>query len=475
MAKIFNGWHTDGHRPVRREPATPGLPQTWVERVRQRGLSQFPVAVPALLAIAGAVVAMAMLTLDSVLGEEPVPSLLRFGEENARSLLAAVSGGLLTVVVLVFWVRMVAVQTSATLFSTRTVQTFLHDRFQQVTMGTVIGALSYMLVVMQAVPDGPAGMTSVPHLSMLAALLITAGVGVLVMESVSEGARSSETSSLLERICNDVLTQVRRIHPPAGEGVGPDSEPTSAAPPANPYHRVTAGQSGWVQRLDEDALLQALPAGTVAQLDVRVGLFLTEGTSLCRLWTSAENGDRAPEPGRDLPDDIDDRVRGAVAIGAGPTLDEDVGYGLRLLTDVAERALAPANGDTSVAEHAVMRLGVVLREVLLRDLPAPTREGEDGRVLLRPHELLPSEYVHKAFDRIRQSGAASPNVGLSLLSTLSMLRLELIDAGREPWVEPLCEQAELMLEAVQSDRTLSAVDTARLRDMALRQELVSET
>lgn len=452
-------------RTARRGAAAPRREPTWLQRVREGGLSQVMLAIPVLLALAGVGLAAALLTVDAVVSPEVLPGWLRFGQDNARALLTSVVGGLLTVVVLIFWVRMVAVSMASSMFSASVLQAFLRDRFQQVVMGAVIGAMAYTMVVSQAVPDAGVGRATVPHVSVAVAVVLVVGVAVLVVESVSEGARMVSTGTLLRRLSEDVVAQVRATHPERGTVHGPSvADFASPEPPDRPPHVVVAGDSGWVQRLDEDRLLVALPPGAVAELSVRVGHFLTEGTPLCRVWPAegAIDPQRTPEPGTDFDAEVDAGVRAAITLGDGPTMEQDVAYGLRLLSDVAERALAPATGDSSAAEQAIMRLGVVLRVVLLRDLPACTRTDEQGRMLLRPHELMPSDFVDRAFDRVRQAGAASPAVATALLETLRMLRDELARVGRHAWISPLERQARMVVEgAERSDMISSDVDCVR--------------
>jgi uncharacterized membrane protein len=438
------------------------------------GCSQVTLAIPVLFGLAGAGLGAVLLAVDGVVGPDALPRWLRFGQDNARALLSSVIGGLLTVVVLIFWVRMVAVQMTSSMFSASILQTFLHDRFQQMVMGAVIGALTYTMVVSQAVPDAGVGRAAVPHLSVAVAMLAIAAVAVLVVESVSEGARMISTGTMLRQLSEDVTTQVHATHPERDTAHGPSvADVASPEPPARPAYVVVAGGSGWVQRLDEDRILVELPPGAVAELSIRVGHFITEGTPLCRVWPAEGEIDpgRTPEPGVDLAAGVEAGVRAAVALGDGPTLEQDVAYGLRMLSDVAERALAPATGESSAAEQAIMRLGVVLRAVLLRDLPARTRQDDQQRMLLRPHELEPSDYVDRAFTRVRQAGAASPAVAVALLDTLRMLRDELVRVGRDAWVPPLERQAALVVEgAAGADLTRS--DLEYIRDRAVQHELV---
>lgn len=60
-------------RAARREEASPRHGVLWLNRIRERGLSYYPLIIPTLLTLAGLGLAAVMLTLDAALGESAVP------------------------------------------------------------------------------------------------------------------------------------------------------------------------------------------------------------------------------------------------------------------------------------------------------------------------------------------------------------------------------------------------------------------
>ncbi|WP_324273190.1 DUF2254 family protein [Blastococcus brunescens] len=138
---------------------------------------------------------------------------------------------------------------------------------------------------------------------------------------------------------------------------------------------MLAHDSGWVQRIDLGAVLDALPPQTIVEMAVRAGDFVTDGMPLATVRTEA-NGQ---------PDDrVTGAVRSAVEIGADPTLEQDLGYGITLLVDIAERAGAGSSSDSTTVREVVLHVGIVLRALLLRDLPPAWRTGSAGRAILLP-------------------------------------------------------------------------------------------
>ena len=65
----------------------------------------------------------------------------------------------------------------------------------------------------------------------------------------------------------------------------------------------------------------------------------------------------------------EDDLVGCIVVGKERTLHEDVAYGIRMLVDVAVRALAPASGDPTTAVQAIDRIHDCLRLLVSRDFP----------------------------------------------------------------------------------------------------------
>ena len=63
-------------------------------------------------------------------------------------------------------------------------------------------------------------------------------------------------------------------------------------------------------------------------------------------------------------------------------MDQDVGFGLRQLVDIAERALSPGINDPTTAVQAIDHLHDIVRRLATRALPPRQRVGDDGTSVL---------------------------------------------------------------------------------------------
>lgn len=400
---------------------------------------------PVLYAIAAIGLAVVMLLIDGAVGDQTVPGILRFGGQNGRTMLGALVGALLTVIALVFWVRMLAVQMISDEFPSRVLRHFLADRAQQETMGFIIATLVYCLVVLQAIPDENAGMDSVPNLSLSLAAVLAVAVAAVVVAAVRSGARSTQIGRLVRWLADDTVEKIRARHPERPETGEEEAitRPLPAMPEGEP-RMVRAARTGWVREVDEDTLLAALGPHGVMRLDVRSGAFVIEGIPVARVWDD------------DADTDTDDAIREAIRLDLEPSTYEDISFGIRLLVDIAERELSPSVGDSTTVQGVIVHLGYVLRELVLRDLPPTVRTGEDGRTLLRFRELSMESYIDLALERIRIVDSSSPDVAKTLLETVGMLVEECHTAGLPERADHFSHHARLIVEKIESQPLLEA-------------------
>jgi uncharacterized membrane protein len=93
-----------------------------------------------------------------------------------------------------------------------------------------------------------------------------------------------------------------------------------------------------------------------------------------------------------------------------PTIVRDVGFGLRQLVDIAERALSPGINDPTTAVQCLDRIHDLLRDLTTRPIPTVRVGAVDGRP--RAWQPAPSyhDLLHLALDEIRHWGATSMQV-----------------------------------------------------------------
>jgi uncharacterized membrane protein len=221
---------------------------------------------------------------------------------------------------------------------------------------------------------------------------------------------------------------------------------------------VTAPQDGWVTQASGTQLVTAVPAGTTLWLETRPGAYIHRGEELCTVWPIPQDTEQAAAS-----------IAAIIRVEDVRTMQQDVDFAIRQLVDIGLRALSPAVNDPTSAVEIVLRLGSLLRPLLVSDLPAEVIVDGLDRSLIRPWQLRHEEYVAHAFDQLRQHAGEQTQVLAALLRVLRMLIAHVRSQGRPQLAAPLRTQLKLTLTVVASNERLCAHDRTRL--YAIRCEL----
>ncbi|HZD79584.1 MAG TPA: DUF2254 domain-containing protein [Actinomycetota bacterium] len=392
--------------------------------------------VPALFLTAAIALAEGAITLDVTLHRAAfqLPVGLASTVASARSLLGTVASATIAFAGIAFSVSLLMVQLASTQYSPRVIYGFLRDPFGKRVMGLVIGTFTFCLLVLLVVhaPAG-SGVPVVPQVSVLIAVVLGVSSIVAVVALISHGVISMQAGEIVRRITDEAREQIER-----------ECAPVAAPPrrldrvvPDGPGLIVRAPGDGWVQTVDIDRLLGAVPEGGVVRLETWPGAFVPEETPICTVWP--------------MPEDVRATARTmerAFVIGRSRTMQQDLTFGIRQLVDIALRALSPGVNDPTTANSAIVHIGAVLRSLLLHDLPSLVLT-DGGRRVIRPREFEHRDYVALGFDEIRRAGAGQPAVAESLLQVLGMLAAALGTAGLRERIEPLRAQARLVVEVAE--------------------------
>ncbi|MCC5953867.1 MAG: DUF2254 domain-containing protein [Acidimicrobiia bacterium] len=403
--------------------------------------------------VLAALAAEAMVALDGWLGVDAtrIPVVVDATVDSARAVLTTVATATIGIAGIAFSVSLLLLQLAASQYSPRVVHGLFRDPYAKVVIGLVLGTFTYCLVVLRAVRDGgnavgPAEAV-VPNLAV--SLAMVAGVVAILatVAFINHSAHSMDISELLHEVTSETLASAVAVwHDEAPE------EDLDTSVPSGEGHIVRFLSNGWVQQVDNDALLDLVPPGGVVRLETAVGRYAAGGVPLCTVW---------PAPNGDAADAVDTAGRAAVRIGTTRTMFQDATYGVRQLVDVALRALSAGINDPTTAQDAIFHNVAVLRDLLSRHGPAPVVNGVEQRRLLRPEVPTPTEVIGLAFDELRGVASEQPTVCIYLLEALHLLCTSTDFPADSHADAALRSQARLVVEGCAASKPL-AEDLARV-------------
>jgi uncharacterized membrane protein len=362
---------------------------------------------------------------------------------SASTVLDAVASSLITVTSLTFSLTVVTLQLASSQFSPRLLRTFTQDLFVQSTLALFLATFAYSLTVLRSVRSGDDGQDPfVPRISVTTSYVLSKLIVIGLVLFLAQLTRQIRVETMLHQVRHDASGTLRSVLPPRAEGRPAVTTPAGAGQP------LLAPTSGFVLTVDADDLLDVSRAtGSVVVLTAMPGDFVVEGTPVG--WF------RADPPGRGvdvpLPPEVLETVQTAVGsalrTGTERTAAQDVGFGLRQLTDVATKALSPGINDPTTAVHALGHVSALLCELARAQLGAIESRGDDGArvVLLRPDLEY---FVGMSLTQIRRYGAGDPLVVARLYRLLAELAWHVSPA--DAWL--------IGRERRRLDRTVAASD-----------------
>ena len=336
---------------------------------------------------------------------------------SAQAYLSAVASGMMALTGIVFSIAFILVQFNAIVYSPRLVVWLARDRTLFHALGVFVSTFMYSLSTLAWVDR--AGTGRVPLVSCVF-------VGMMVVTSVLL------LSLLVQRLNSFQITQVLRIIGDTGREVIAQSyqgtQATSGLSEERPSLPITltvnhVGRPSIVTSLDIRRLInQACQSGGRIVVACAVGDTLIEGTRMLRVYDGKAN--------------ISERqLRAAIRVADERTFEQDPKYPMRLLVDIAIKALSPAINDPTTAVQAIDQIEDLLRRLAKCDLE--TCEAVDPDGIVRVIYQVPSwnDYLTLAFDEIRQYGSTSIQVMRRLRAALTELarsvdsdRAELVNA-----------------------------------------------
>ncbi|MEW1861060.1 DUF2254 domain-containing protein [Streptomyces sp. NPDC088194] len=327
---------------------------------------------------------------------------LSYDASAAQATLGAIASGIITLTGFVLTAVTLVVQ-SVQSMSSRLAGVLGFFERSLVLFGALTGTAVYSLVVLAQVREH-----HVPDLAVtLAIVFVVLSTGTILRtlaglrEMITGGGLVRAVGQRLHEALDRVWQDTAAAEPAAGPGAGP--EPEGAV--------VTATAGGIVQRIDGPAIAAAAAgSGLHVTCLTAVGSFVEPGEPLLRVT-----------PGPPAESDARRLVR-AVRLGPSRRIDHDPAYGLRLLVDVAIRALSPAVNDPTTAVQALDQIEAALLRLAPRPLGPATLRDRDGAARATIPRPGWSQLLDLALAEILGYGAGSLQVQRRLRALLDTVQ-----------------------------------------------------
>ncbi len=355
---------------------------------------------------------------------------------SAQAFFTAVSSGMIGLTGVVFALGLVMVQFSALAYSPRIVLLLVRDPKLFHSLGVFIATFTYSLCALLQVDRNGSGVVPLISGIAVAGLLLLC---MLLFSTLMKGLLNLQITYVLHAIGDKGREVIRETFQRLDEKARNQSQREQARWDASELGPIVQTVTYFaaprtIAKFDIDHLVrQAQQAGAVIVMACGVGDTLVTNTLLLQVH-GAKTALLEPN-----------LVRG-IHFGFERTSEQDPKYPVRLLVDIAIKALSPAINDPTTAVQAIDQIEDLLRRLGGRELDAGYAHDADGDLRLIFPMPTWEDYLVLAFDEIRHYGSDSVQVVRRLRSALVGLADSVKDAARIEVVVRYLKQLDLTVD-----------------------------
>ena len=332
----------------------------------------------------------------------------------AIGIYSAVASGMIALTGIVFSLTFVMLQFSSTAYSPRLVLWIARDPIMSHSMGVFTATFLYAIAALAWVDRAGSGRVPLAGTVLVTALLI---VSVIMFIILIQRVSTLQINRMLTFTADQGRKIIESLYPPIYAALCQGSGELDRLPCVQTM--LHQGQPSFIQQVDIPALIEiACTKGYTIELVASVGDAALEFTPILRVLGV---GTAIPEQ----------TLRTAIKLGSERTFDQDPKYAIRLLVDIAIKALSPAINDPTTAVQTLDHIEDLLIRLGRRRLEIGSFCDSSGN----PRVLMPfptwEDFLRLALDEIRFYGAASIQVMRRMNALVSEL-MSVLPEERQP-------------------------------------------
>ncbi|SDG85306.1 DUF2254 domain-containing protein [Psychroflexus sediminis] len=382
--------------------------------------------------------------------------------DSARSILSTISGAMIGVAGTVFSITLVALTLASSQFGPRLLKNFMHERLNQVVLGTYVSTYAYCLIVLNVVKDNEA-QVFIPSLSILLAILAAIGNIILLIIFIHSISISIQADHVVSDISVTLMKNIERIFSEELEDEDPSFEKNTK--PLDYYLKdfsysktLKSPESGYLQYLQNISLFEAAKEHDYLIVSHhRVGGYIVKGEPIISVHSKTE-----------FTDESSINFESNYVLGSSRTTQQDAEHSIHQMVEIACRALSPGINDPFTAIACVDNLTSTLCYLTRVKFPSKYKFDEDDELRYVFEPLTYQGMLDAAFLQIRQFSKGSPAVVIRLMEAM----IKIHDyTSYKVYKEAVKKHAEMILKVAED----SFEDSHDLEDMRERSRCILDT
>lgn len=355
---------------------------------------------PAIYCVAAILLSLASFYMELLVisrFDASIPSIFLTGVEDAQTILGILTAAMLTMTTFTFSTILVVLTMYSSQFSPRAPENFIRSRTTRHVLGIFLAGFIYNMLSLLYLQE-----------DVLDHEVLTTSIGILIVffcigafaYYVHFVASNVQVSTLINKLIadgEDVISYYEKLH--EKNYVSLDKWE-----PEGKQQTIRADKAGYIQFFDLIGLVKfAEKQGVEIDMAVKIGDYLYEGKPMIHVYH---------KEGKELD------FKKYYAIGDDRTAEQDLGYAIQKVIEVAIRAISPGRLDPNTCNDILIRIGPLLGRMghLKTDGLVLTDDQENNRVLYRFSAY--EDILYRTFHQISYHGKNDISVISSMTDSL---------------------------------------------------------
>lgn len=257
--------------------------------------------------------------------------------ETARTILASILTGIISLTVFSFSMMMVVVNQASSNYSPKVVETLMNQSSNKTILGVYLGTIGFTIITLMHI-DTEHLPGNVPQISLLTNIFLSIGCILLFVTFINKISSSVRITNIIEGIAHQTRKTLKGT-------VRNSYEPV---PETKNWISYTSHYSGYLQLVRIKRMLEILDK---YDLQIKVlefaGVFHDKSTPMFLLNKKTEER-------------VVDEIRECFVSYSGESIEDNGFYGLRQLREIAVKSLSPGINDPGVASICIDHLAELL-------------------------------------------------------------------------------------------------------------------
>jgi uncharacterized membrane protein len=350
-----------------------------------------------------------------------LPATLSFTPQIANTVATAMVAAMISFLGFALTMVVLVIQFTGGSSSPRALFFIYRDWHLKISLAFFVGTIVFGFLLLGRIDE------SVPDLAVLAAGTLVVLSLVIFLQFLSHLFHGLTPARVSMEIAKQGHATIARTYPdPASPNERAPIPIKQLLPPGHPPNVVLRNDDigNILQAIDEPGLVSlATKSDCVILFRRSIGDFVSSGEAVLEIVPSSSNI---------VPSDRE--IRSHLVFSTGRSVEQDPAFALRVLVDIATRALSAATNDQMTASQAIDRIEDLLLDLARRDLDTGIQRDAQGTVRLIVPMRTWDDYLRLGMTEIRQCAGRSTQVTRRISSMLKTLS-ESVPPYRRPAVQ----------------------------------------